>query len=181
MKQVPTPFVTNGTPAPIPSSTPRPPTTPPGPAPVLPQTPAAGCVNPPPDIAVLSNLADPVACYGNVPLTLDAHLVGPVQVDYVVSVAPLWLGNPSTYLEMVGETSKNGPFILVAIDPVIGVAVSKDFNTNVRITGHFDDPAAQTCREIGRVPGMGTPEPAAGTIDHCRGMFVVTHVVPLQP
>jgi hypothetical protein len=106
MKQVPTPFVTNGTPAPIPSSTPRPPATPTSPTPVPPQTPAVGCVNPPPDIAALSNLADPVACYGNAPLTLDAHLVGPVQVDYVVSVAPSWLGEPSTYLEMVGETSK---------------------------------------------------------------------------
>jgi hypothetical protein len=71
--------------------------------------------------------------------------------------------------------------MLVAIDPLIGVSVSKDFNTNVRITGHYGDPAAQTCREIGRVPGMGTPEPAAGTIAHCRGTFVVTHVVPLQP
>jgi hypothetical protein len=181
MKQMPTPIINEASPAPIPSSTPRRSTTTPGPTPQLSQTPAVGCVNPPPDIAALSNLADPVACYGNVPLTLDAHLVGPVQVDYVVSVAPVWLGNPSTYLEMVGETSKNGPFMLVAIDPVIGVAVGKDFNTNVRITGHYEDPAARTCREIGRVPGMGTPEPAAGTIEHCRGTFVVTHVVPLQP
>jgi hypothetical protein len=180
-KQEPTPFINYASPAPIPSSTPRLSTTPPSPTPVLPQTPAAGCVNPPPNIAALSEQTDPVACYGNAPVTLDAHLIGPVQVDYVVSVAPSWLGEPSTYLEMIGETSKNGPFMLVAIDPVLGVSVSKDYNTNVRITGHFDDTAAQTCREIGRVPGMGTPEPAAGTTEHCRGTFVVTRVVPLQP
>ena len=142
---------------------------------------AATCVNPAPDIAVLADQADPVSCYGSAPLTLDAHLVGPAQVDYVVMVAPAWLGEPSTYLEVVGETSKNGPFLLAAVDPAVAVSVSGHLNSSVRITGHFDDPAAQTCRETGRVPGMGTPEPAAGTIEHCRRTFVITNLVPLGP
>jgi hypothetical protein len=141
----------------------------------------AACVNPPPDIAVLADQADAVACYGNAPLSLDAHLVGPAQVDYVVMVAPAWLGEPSTYLEVIGETSKNGPFLLAAVDPATAASVSGQLNSNVRITGHFDDPAAPTCRETGRVPGMGTPEPAAGTIEHCRSTFVITHLVPLGP
>jgi hypothetical protein len=142
---------------------------------------AATCFKPPPDIAVLAVQADPVRCYGNGPLTLDAHLVGPAQVDYVVMVAPAWLGEPSTYLEVIGETSKNGPFLLAAVDPATAASLSAHLNSNVRITGHFDDPAAQTCRETGRVPGMGTPEPAAGTIEHCRRTFVITHLVQLGP
>lgn len=142
---------------------------------------AAACVNPPPDIAVLADQADPVACYGNGPLTVDAHLVGPAQVDYVVMVAPAWLGEPSTYLEVIGETSKNGPFLLAAVDPATAASVSKHLDSNVRIAGHFDDPAAQICRETGRVPGMGTPEPAAGAIEHCRRTFVITDVVTLGP
>jgi hypothetical protein len=145
------------------------------------ETSTAACVNPPPNIAALSELADPVSCYGNAPLTLDAHLVGPAQVDYVVNVEPAWLGEPSTYLDMIGETSKNGPFMLAAVAPAIAASLSSHLNSNVRISGHFDDPAAQTCREIGRVPGMGTPEPPAGTIEHCRSTFVITDLVPLGP
>jgi len=153
----------------------------PSPTPVPTQTPAAGCVNPPPDIAALSDQTDPVACYGNAPLTLDAHPIG-AAVDCPVSVEPAWLGCPSGLLELVGETRKNGaPSLLVAVDPASGISLPGRISMNVRITGHYDDPAAQTCREIGRVPGMGTPEPAAGTIEGCRRTFVVTHVVPLQP
>jgi len=48
----------------------------PSPTPVPTQTPAAGCVNPPPDIAALSDQTDPIACYGNAPLTLDAYPIG---------------------------------------------------------------------------------------------------------
>ena len=177
----PTPSAAIPSTTPIPSATLIPSATPPGPTPVPAQTPAADCVNPPPDIAALSVVADPVACYGNAPLVLDAYLLV-AQVDYVVTVEPAWLGSPSTDLMLVGETRKVGaPDLLVAVDPASGVSLGKFVDTNVRITGHYDDPAAQTCRETGRVTGMGTPEPAAGTIERCRRTFVVTQVVPLQP
>ena len=126
-------------------------------------------------------MADPVACYGNAPLTLDAYPVA-VSVDCPVSGEPAWLWCPSGELELVGETRKVGaPFLLVAVDPASGASLSGHFNTNVRITGHYDDPAAQTCRETGRVAALGTPEPAALTVEGCRRRFVVTQVVPLQP
>jgi hypothetical protein len=154
----------------------------PSPTPARTQIPAADCVNPPPDIAALIAQADPVACYGNAPLALDAYLIGPAQVDYVVYVQPAWLGSPSTELELVGETRKNGaPFLLVAVDPASAISMSDHVYTNVRITGHFDDPAARTCRETGRVAGMGTPAPAAGTIERCRRTFVVTLMAQLHP
>ena len=166
----------------IPSTTPIPSTTLPSPTPVPIQTPAADCVNPPPDIAALRDQTDPVACYGNAPLTLDAYPVA-VSVDCPVSVEPAWLGCPSGELMLVGETRKVGaPFLLVVVDPASGVSLSEHFYTNVRITGHYDDPAAQTCRETGRSPAIGgTPEPAAETIARCRGFFVVTQVVPVHP
>ena len=165
----------------IPSTTSIPSATLPSPTPVPTQTPAAGCVNPPPDIAALSDQTDPIACYGNAPLVLDAYLLV-AQVDYVVTVEPAWLGSPSTDLMLVGETRKVGaPDLLVAVDPASGVSLGKFVDTNVRITGHYDDPAAQTCRETGRVAALGTPEPAALTVEGCRRRFVVTQVVPLQP
>jgi hypothetical protein len=69
----------------------------------------------------------------------------------------------------------------VVVDPASGASLSGHFNTNVRITGHYDDPAAQTCHETGRAAALGTPEPAAVTIESCRQKFVVTQVVPLKP
>jgi hypothetical protein len=158
---------------------------------VVDPSPTAGCVNPPPDIAALSAQTDPVACYGNTPLTVDAHPIA-AQIDYVVSVEPAWLGNPSVMLMLVGETRKVGaPFLIVAVDPASSASMSENTGalyeavlgsiTNVRITGHFDDPAAKTCRETARVAEMGTPEPAKATIEQCRMRFVVTQAVPLKP
>jgi hypothetical protein len=145
------------------------------------QTPA-DCVNPPVDITSLIEVADPVACYGNASLTLDAYLDVPGVVDCMVSVEPAWLGcPPAGTLRLVGETRKLGvPFFFVAVDPASGVSLDEYIQTNVRITGHFDDPAAQTCHEVGRAFGE-TPGPAADAIASCRRTFVVTQVVPFEP
>jgi hypothetical protein len=143
-------------------------------------SPAADCINRAPDIAALSHQTDPVACYGNASLTLDAYPVA-VSVDCPVSVQPAWLGCPSGLLMLVGETRKVGaPFLMVVVDPASGVSLSAHFNTNVRISGHYDDPAAQTCRATVGSAALGSPEPAAGTVERCRGTFVVTGVVSLQ-
>jgi len=142
----------------------------------------ADCVNPPPDIATLSDQADPVACYGSAPLSVDAYLTGSGVVEWMVVIEPAWLGNPTAgSLQLVGETRKVGaPFLLVAIDPASGVSLDDHWDSNVRITGHYDDPAAETCIETGRAFGE-TPGPAADAIDICRRTFVVTEVVPLEP
>ena len=148
---------------------------------VVDPSPAVACVNPPPDIAALSAQTDPVACYGKTPLTVDAHPIA-AEIDYFVSVKPAWLGTPSVQLMLVRETRKVGaPFLIVAVDPATGASMSEHTGTNVRITGHFDDPAAQTCLETGRADALETPDPAAVTIERCRRTFVVTQVVPLQP
>jgi hypothetical protein len=141
----------------------------------------AGCVNPPVDIATLADQADPVACYGDAPLTVDAQVTGAGVVDWMVIIEPAWLGNPSAgALQLVGETRKVGaPFLLVALDPDSGVSLQEHIDSDVRITGHYDDPAAQACVETGRAFGE-TPGPAVEAIELCRRTFVVTEVEPLE-
>lgn len=131
-------------------------------------TPAAFCVDPPLDLALLIR-ADPVTCFGNASLTVDGELIAGVA-DCPGTVEPVWLSCPQTFLGLIGETRKLGvPMLTVAVDPASGLSLA-DPNTNVRVTGHFDDPAAQTCPVAGPI-----------TIENCRTTFVITDVVPLAP
>jgi len=149
----------------------------------------AGCVNPPTDITTLIDLAstgpldpagDPVACYGNAPLTFDATWVGGGVADCPAQPEPAWLACSAYSLRAVGDTRKlGGPDLFVAVDPSVSFSPSGVFS-QVRVTGHFDDPAAQTCREIGSMPGE-SPRPAAEVIESCRRAFVITEVVPFEP
>jgi hypothetical protein len=139
----------------------------------------AFCVSPPLDLALLIR-ADPVACFGNASLTVDGEIIAGVA-DCPVTVEPVWLSCPQTFLRLIGETRKvNAPMLTVAVDPTSGVSLTGP-NTNVRITGHFDDPAAQTCQVTEALPSSltGTPEPRSVIIERCRTTFVVTDVVPL--
>lgn len=141
---------------------------------------AADCVNPPVDLTSLIDVADPVACYGNAPVTVDGAIIAGVA-DCPAAPEPVWLSCPQTFLRLIGETRKVGvPMLTVAVDPTSGVSLAGP-NTSVRVTGHFDDPAAQTCQMTEPLPSSvgGTPEPAAQVIEGCRTTFVVTEVVPL--
>jgi hypothetical protein len=146
----------------------------------------AGCVNPPADITELFDqeidpAGDVVACYGNAPLTLDAQLSGLGVVDCPMSPEPAWLACSSYSLQLVGETRKVGaPFLQVAVDPASDVATRWEGGTNARVTGHYDDPAAQTCHETVLGGGAETLAPVAVTIEQCRRTFVITDVVPLE-
>lgn len=141
-------------------------------------SPSADCVNPPVDITSLIDVDDPVACYGDAPITFDAEVVAGIA-DCPVVVEPAWLSCPQTFLMLVGETRKVGaPMLSVAVDPASGVSVGAP-NTDVRVTGHFDDPAAQSCRETELGGGATSLAPAAETMERCRRTFVVTEVVPL--
>jgi hypothetical protein len=165
----------------IPSTTPIPSTTKPSPTPAPTRTPAADCVNPPPDIAALSVVADPVACYGNAPLTFDATWLGGGVADCPAAPEPAWLACSPFSLQPFGDTRKVGaPQLFVAVDPSVSFSPAEPF-AQVRVTGHFDDPAALTCRETQLGGGAETLAPVADTIESCRRRFVVTQVVPLQP
>lgn len=140
-------------------------------------TPAAFCVEPPLDLALLIR-ADPVACFGNASLTVDGEVIaGVADCPVTVTVEPVWLYCPQTLLGLIGETRKLGvPQLALAVDPTSGVSLPGP-NTNVRITGHFDDPAAQTCQATD-APSGEAPEPR--NVERCRATFVVTDVLPLE-
>jgi hypothetical protein len=143
---------------------------------------AVGCPDSPPDVSVLYDLPDPVACFGNAALTFDAHLAAAGVVDCPGEHEPPWIYCPAAgWLTPVGQTDHVGvPFLLVAVDPASGEDLSGTFDRDVHVTGHFDDPAAQTCREIQPIPEE-SPRPASEMIQICRRTFVVTQVVPLEP
>lgn len=147
----------------------------------------AGCVNPPTDITTLIDLqstgpldpaGDPVACYGNAPLTFDATWLGGGVADCPAAPEPAWLACSAFSLQPVGDTRTVGaPQLYVAVDPSVSVSISEPY-AQVRVTGHFDDPAAQTCAITQPIPGE-SPEPVADRIERCRSTFVITEVVPL--
>jgi hypothetical protein len=165
--------------------TPRPSTSP-SPSP----TPLADCVNPPTDITTLIALqstgpqdpgGDPVACYGDAPLTFDATWLGGGEADCPAAPEPAWLACSAFSLQAPGDTRKVGPpQLFVAIHPSASPSIPSTPYAQVRVTGHFDDPAAQTCRET-QLGDAATLAPAADTIERCRRALVITEVVPLQP
>lgn len=170
------PNVGQATPSPSASDSPIPTATAtPEPSPTLP----AGCVNPPNDILDLidaqqSPEADPVACYGNEPLEFDAQWMNPGIPGCPMAPEPAWLTCSGWFLRPVGATGKVGvPELGIAIDPSITTFPAA--GTTVRVTGHFDDPRAQTCRNTAELPDS-SPEPVEDVIERCRRAFVVTEI-----
>ena len=117
---------------------------------------------------------DPVACYGDAPLTFDATWLGGGEADCPTAPEPAWLACSSFSMRAPGDTRKvGGPDLFVAIHPSASLSIPNQPYAQVRVTGHFDDPAAQTCRET-QLGDAETLAPAADTIERCRRVFVVT-------
>jgi hypothetical protein len=168
------------------SSPPATPTAPPTPSD---RTPSAECINPLVDVLTLAYQSDPVACYGDAPLTVDAYLTGVGVIDGpCLYVEPAWLACGSwVELDVVRKTATTPSIILAyvsiyspffaTIDPT---AEPRDqfMGSNVRVTGHFDDPTARTCRYTAE-SGWPTAEfTASDLISGCRQLFVITTIVP---
>jgi hypothetical protein len=180
----------------VPSGSPQVTNPPGGPSPVAAPSPTAvpngrlpaRCVNPPTDINSLIDVVgmgpqdpggDPVACYGDAPLTFDATWLGGGEADCPPAPEPAWLACSPFVLQAPGDTRKVGPpMLFVAIDPSARPSIAFEPYAQVRVTGHFDDPAAQTCHET-QVGDAETLAPAAETIERCRREFVVTEAVAL--
>lgn len=175
---------------PSPSPTPSPSINAPSPSTSPTSSPPAGCINPPVDIATLMDMlptgpldpgVDPVACYGNTPLTFDATWYGGGVADCPAAPEPAWLACSSFSLQAAGDTRKVGaPQLGVAIDPSASLSIPSGPFAQVQVTGHYDDPAAESCRETQLGGGATSLAPAAQMIDQCRRTFVVTEVVPLD-
>ena len=148
----------------------------------------AHCVASETDVNMLIDMArtgpqdpggDPVACYGDAQLTFEATWLGGGEADCPAAPEPAWLACSPFGLQAAGDMRKVGPLeLFVAIHPSASLSIAFEPYAQVRVTGHFDDPAAKTCHET-QLGDAETLAPAAETIERCRREFVVTEAVAL--
>lgn len=126
-----------------------------------------------------------LACYGGEELVLDGVFYGCFVADPAVGT-PEWFFQtgcgivPDEY-EAGTVPDPGGLRLRFAHDPGLP---HNDPGALVRVTGHFDDPAARTCRSVDMSgDGGGAPEPM--TIDeailYCRSEFVLSDVQVRDP
>jgi hypothetical protein len=150
------------------------------------QTPSSECINPPPDILTLINQTAPAACYGDAPITVVAEVTAVGAIDCArtepvwlscgawVSLQPIAVGVRTTGFVLAATSGPPGlPSMFAAIHPDTAVASQDIVDRQLRITGNFDDPAAQTCREL-EAPFGGPATPPDEVIGYCRNLFVMT-------
>ena len=117
-----------------------------------------------------------VACFGDRELTLEGELG---DCDFIVpgTVSPDWLSSASCILyEDNYEGDLFGPFAFHLLPE--DFQVKDGSGQRVRVTGHFDHPAAQTCEHH---PLDGEePLPPELVVLGCRAAFVVTVIEILQ-
>ena len=149
------------------------------------RTPSPECINPPLDLLTLINQTDPVACYGDTPLTVEAEVVHVGAID-CAPIEPAWMGCSAwVALQPIAVQSSTAGFILAktsgppglpqlfaAIHPETALEWSDIMGRSLRITGHYDDPAAQTCRQTEPIFDQVTPPPPDSS--SCRNLFVLT-------
>ncbi len=145
-------------------------------------TPPPDCVNPPPNLTTLIQQADPLPCYGNTDLTVDAHLTGGA-FDCPGGLEPAWLGcagmvglyplpGTSGQPQFVLVARSRGGFVSAVIHPDIEAQRLGAMDTLVHLTGHYDDPAAKDCHYTSW-PDANPPSPEEVVL-MCRSTFVIT-------
>ena len=148
-------------------------------APVADLTPSTECINPPMNLLTLASQSDPVTCYGGSSLTVDAYLTGAGEIDGpCLYVEPVWLGGCGSFVALypvLGRT-KFSPSLFAAIDPASRRMLDGRLDRNVRVVGHYDDPAAPLCHPRGEAP-----HPGSDWINACRATFVLTSIELLAP
>jgi hypothetical protein len=155
---------------------------------ILPAVPTGPCPTSPPgaveDLLALAPSLWP-ACFGSETLQIKGYLAECGCGGTTSGQArPAWLIDPmgfsALYLEPAVVSAETGPGGFGGmIDPAHPVTVPAP-GTHVELTGHFDDPAAATCR-VFPIPGaIGPVVPMAQTIARCRQAFVVTAIRTLR-
>ena len=127
-------------------------------------------------------MLDPAArlsCFGGSPITVDATVLKPIQ-DCGVGprVSPTWFCFPGVFLAVPNAAPDSGLDALDAYwSPASGLT-PKSFPSGktIRVTGHFDDPAASSCH-LASVPKGQSPEPPAAVVLGCRETFIITAVL----
>jgi hypothetical protein len=141
--------------------------------------PSGGCVNPPTDLVAIVSL-DPaarLACFGWSTLTFEAVVFKPIgDCGAGPQLVPGWFCLPGVFLAPPNAPLDGSQLIAVYWNPASGLKpASFPYRQTLRITGHFDDPAARTCHLVGGPAGQVT-EPPADVVLACRETFVVTAV-----
>jgi hypothetical protein len=138
-----------------------------------------GCLNPPPDLVtvVVLDAGARLSCFGASSLTFEA-VVFKAIMDCGVGprIDPAWFCLPGVFLAPPNAPLDGSQLIAVYWNPASGLKpTSFPGGQTLRITGHFDDPAALTCHLAG-VPSSQVTEPPADVVLACRETFVVTAV-----
>jgi len=146
---------------------------------------SADCINPPPDLVTLINQTEPAACYGDTPITVEAEVTFVGAID-CAPIEPAWMGCAEwVALRPVAAQARTTGFVLAktsgppglpqmfaAIHPDTNLEADQIIGRPLRVTGHFDDPAAQTCHQTQPVFDEVTPPPP--DTSSCRNLFVMT-------
>jgi hypothetical protein len=149
----------------------------------VPNPTAAGCPSAPRDLAafmVLDLAAAPV-CFGDAQITMRAWSVRCQQCwgSGAGLGEPAWLVAPTTnqlYLSPIKLIQADEWSTSMILAPPVVWDPIANAGTWVELTGHFDDPAAATCRYIPAVPELPNWRGQQAIIDNCRQTFVVTGV-----
>jgi hypothetical protein len=115
-------------------------------------------------------------CYGNRTLRFVAYVRDPGAVGwtYTFGLQPAWFRGTAFFVAATADLAPGrGPITALAVPPDLGDLQAKHVGHWVTVTGHFDDPAAQTCVASGEA---GVAPTAAEAVEICRSTFVVASV-----
>jgi hypothetical protein len=123
-------------------------------------------------------------CFGNQAITVTGYVVdcGGCGGTSDEVATPSWLINNIGFSKFWLSPSASGNIdngVGVDVDPAHPIKLPA-FGTRVRLTGHYADPAASTCR-LYPGPGSGAElPPPAQAILKCREQFVATGITILR-
>ena len=169
-------------------------------------SPLIGCLGPDPELAAILavDVGQRLACFGRSSLTFQATAVATTADCVPVQVEPAWLWCPPTAFlaspgtadfgirsGLVARADRSGPtddmrLAFAGNVPTLDVSMAPTTGVDraafvpgaiVRVTGHFDDPAAAGCRLVAAQPGWQLPTPER-VVRTCREAFVVTALQP---
>lgn len=138
-----------------------------------------GCPTPPDDILAFPALptAKAIACFGGTSLTFTAWaaLCADCTSYAPGRYAPGWLIGPGSSRITLSPDSLGELNIDVQLARTL--PLNRGWASHwVRVTGHYDDPAASTCRYTPDPLSSDVPLFPAETVRQCRTSFVVTQV-----
>ncbi len=119
-----------------------------------------------------------VACFGDAPFTFRAWSVGcpGCQPESSDQYEPAWLANPTTnplFLQPIKSEAGSWRQVVTAPDLAIDPGWTGSW---IEVTGHFDDPAAASCRWSPSYSSELYYTGQASFVESCRQQFVVTAV-----